>query len=276
MPMTATITRLGKGVTVRLDAIEIPSSCRPYTPEAVVNLKGSIALIGLQSAPTVVERQGRYVLVSGRNRLEALRLLGVSSVLVRVVDFSDLEARLWTISENLHRAELTAAQRAQQVAEYVELSNRKRDADQAAQLAPIESKRADGRGHRPESGDRLAARELGIPRDELRRAQAIASLPEATLAAAEDLELDDNQAALLAAARVEEPEEQIAVLKEIAGRGKVSAPRDPDAKPLHNLVNLSAGKFALWIKRTTPNDRQHVIRMLEEAAGILRDELQRT
>ena len=73
--------------------------------------QASIAAIGLQSAPTVVERDGRYLLVAGRHRLEALKLLGVESVLVRVVDFDDVEARMWTIRENLHRAELTVLQR---------------------------------------------------------------------------------------------------------------------------------------------------------------------
>ena len=77
---------------------------------------------------------------------------------------------------------------------------------------------------------------------------------------------------MLAAARVEEPDEQIAVLETIAARGRVSA-RDPDAKPLRNLENIAAGELARWIKQTTPNDRSHVIRVLEEAAAILRDEL---
>ena len=240
-----TVTRFARGITLRLGAIEIPSTTRAYNATAVVGLKQSIAAIGLQSAPTCIERDGRYVLVAGRHRLEALRLLGVDSVMCRLVDFSDLEARMWTISENLHRAELGEVQRSQQMAEYVKLSNEKREADlQTGQLAQNESRRDDGRGHRHEGGNSQAARDLGVTREEVRRAQTIASLPEATLAAAEDFDLDDNQSALLAAARVEEPEEQIAVLKEIAGRGKVSAPRDPDAKPLHNLVNLSAGKFA--------------------------------
>lgn len=64
-----------------------------------------------------------------------------------MVDFDDLEARLWTISENLHRSELTVAQRAEQVAEYSDLAKQKREAErvsgQLAQKPP----------GRPESGD---------------------------------------------------------------------------------------------------------------------------
>ena len=36
----------------------------------------------------------------------------------------------------------------------------------------------------------------------------------------------------------------------------------------------AAANLARWIKITTPNDRRHVIRVLETAAGILRDELE--
>ena len=264
----APATRLAKGVTVSLDAIEIPATTRPYNATAVVELKKSIAAIGLQSAPTVVERDGHYLLVAGRHRLEALRLLGVETVLCRLVDMDDREARMWTISENLHRAELTAAQRAQQISEFVQLSEEKQAAErvsgQLAQKPP----------GRPEGGISAAARDLGITREEVRRAQTIAALPEASLAAAEDLELDDNQAALLAAARAEEPDEQIEVLEEIAARGRVAPARPPEARSLRNFENLAAGELARWVKITTPSDRRHVVRMLREAADILEDELE--
>jgi ParB family chromosome partitioning protein len=236
----------------------------------------------------VIERDGGYLLVAGRHRLEALRVLGIESVLVRVVDFTDIEARLWAISENLHRVEMTVVQRAEQVAEYAELAEQKRDAEkvsaQLAQKAP----------HRPEGGDSLTARDLGITRDEIRRAQAIASLPERTKDAARSLGYDDNQAALLAASRAETPEEQIDVLQHIAAHGSVAAAGRAaaseakvvalkergtaasvlGAKPLRNLQNISGGELARSVKITTPNDRIHVIRVLETAAGILRAELE--
>ncbi len=52
-------------------------------------LKASIQAIGLQTPLTVVERDGRYVLVAGRHRLEALRLLKAERVPVRIVAFDD-------------------------------------------------------------------------------------------------------------------------------------------------------------------------------------------
>ena len=45
-------------------------------------------------------------------------------------------------------------------------------------------------------------------------------------------------------------------------------------KSLRNLENIAAGELARWVKLTTPNDRPHVIRVLEEAAAILQDELE--
>ena len=37
-------------------------------------------------------------------------------------------------------------------------------------------------------------------------------------------------------------------------------------------MNISAGELARWIKITTPNDRMHVIRVLEMSAAILRND----
>ena len=294
--MTTPISRPSKGVTLRLSEIEIPPTARPYNATAVAELSRSIATIGLQSAPTVVERDGRFVLVAGRHRIEAFKLLGISSVLVRLVDFDDVEARMWSIAENLFRAELTVSQRAEQVAEYAKLAAAKRDAEKPGQVAQVSG----GRGK--EGGDSLAARDLGITRDEVRRAKTLAALPEQTKQAARDVGLDDNQSALLKAAKASTPEAQIAVLTEIKERGRVAGdnppPPEPDdyghepivsapaaaesaerqrpagAKPLRDLTGISGGELARWVKITTPNDRPHVIRVLEMAAKILRKDLE--
>jgi ParB-like chromosome segregation protein Spo0J len=184
---TIPISRPAKGLTLGFDQIEIPATARPYNATALLDLSRSIAAIGLQSAPTVVKRDGHFVLVAGPHRIEALKLLGIESVLVRVVDFDDVEARMWTISENLHRAELTGLLRSEHVAEYARLAEQKREEPlQSGQVAQIESKREDGRGHRHEGGDSLAARDLGISRDEVRRAKTIAALPEETKRAGRD------------------------------------------------------------------------------------------
>jgi ParB-like chromosome segregation protein Spo0J/20S proteasome alpha/beta subunit len=261
---------------------ELPDTTRPYVPAEVTALKTSIQAIGLQTPLTVVEREGRYVLVAGRHRLEALRLLKTERIPVRIVEFDDVEARLWTISENLHRAELTEMQRAQQIAEFAALSQQKREAEKAGQDA------TDGiSGHvaqkfgpgRPEGGISQVARDLHISRRDVRRSRVIAGLSEEVKQAAAEHGLDDNQSALLDAARQPTSEMQIEALERRAQRKLAHdlvahpLPAKDIARPLRDLTNLSAGEFARWIKITTPNDRPHVIRVLETAAAILRAEM---
>jgi len=85
------------------------------------------------------------------------------------------------------RRELGEIERAELMARWVEITAAKHEADakeaaaeadvQSAQLAQIEkSKRADGRGHRKAGGIRQAARELGVPRDQVARSVKIAAL----------------------------------------------------------------------------------------------------
>jgi ParB-like chromosome segregation protein Spo0J len=266
-----------KSALVALDQIDFPANARPTYADKVSELVSSIRLIGLQTLPTVVERNGRYMLVAGRHRIEALRVIGKETVPVRIVDFNDIEARLWTISENLHRNELNALDRAEQIAEFVRLSEEvRKDAragvdgkpsaphPQAAQLAHPE-KRYEQRG------DSLAAREHGLSRDEVRRARTIAALPSVVKDRARSLGVDGNQSALIAAARAPTPQAQVETLEQAV---RPAAPIAPRPSPLRNLENLEAGNFARWVKETTPNDRLRVIDMLERAAAILRDEMQ--
>jgi ParB-like chromosome segregation protein Spo0J len=249
-----------------LHEVEVGESRRPVDPEAVSRLAQSIRDIGLQHPISVLAKDGRFILVAGRHRLEAMRKLGEDRIEAYAVRMDSRAARMWEISENLYRAELSVTQRAEQIAEYAALAKEKRQAErvsaQVGQKAP----------HRPEGGDSLAARDLGITRQEIQRAQAIAALPEETKQAARYLGYEDNQSALLAAAKERTPEAQIAALQDIAERGRVTPSRA--AGPLRDLVGISGGEFARWIKITTPNDRPHVIRVLETAAAILRDELE--
>jgi hypothetical protein len=264
---------------VELDQVDFPANARPTHSDKVGELVKSIRLIGLQYAPTVIERDGRYLLVSGRHRIEAMRVIGRESIPVRVVDFDDIEARLWTISENLHRNELSALERAEQVTEFVRLCQEKADAanaePQAAQVAypdrSVGMVRADAKRYE-QRGDSSAARKLGLSRDEVRRSQAIAALPVEVKVRAVDVRLDDNHSTLLRAAKAPTPRAQVEMLERRAER----APERPAevARPLRNLEYLAAGELGRWIKQTTPNDRTRVIRMLRECAAILEDELE--
>jgi len=252
-----------KGIHVQIDKIEIPPSTRPYDAGAVKMLAESISSIGLQSPPTVIQRDGKYRLVAGRHRIEALRTLEHESVFVRLVEFTDIDARLWTISENLHRAELSVTQRSEHIAEFADLV-RQRQPGKLAQVAPVSG----GRGN--EGGERLASRELGLSREDVRRAKTIAYLPQETKEAARDLGYEDNQSALLAAAKKPNSAAQIVELKAMAARGRVAPPA---VRSLKSLENISGGEFARWVKATSSNSLPHAIRVMTMAAGILTDEM---
>jgi ParB family transcriptional regulator, chromosome partitioning protein len=110
--------RPAKHTFVAIDEIDLSHTIRPYNASVVGELAQSIRAIGLQTPLTCIVRDGQHILVAGRNRLEALRLVGCEQAPVRIVDFDDVEAKLWRLSENLHRAELTKLEYDRQVVQY--------------------------------------------------------------------------------------------------------------------------------------------------------------
>jgi hypothetical protein len=253
------VIRPTKSALIPFDRIDFPANTRAHHADKVGELVKSIRLLGLQNPLTVIERKGRYLLIAGRHRLEALRVIGVEPIPVQVADFGDIEARLWTISENLHRTELHPVHKAEQIAEFARLVEEKRKADQVGHPDPRYEKR----------GDSYAARELGVTRQEVIRSQTIAALPDVVKEKALELGASGgNQSALLRAAKAPTPEAQLATLERAAER-----PAEPTARPLRNLENLSGGELARWIKITTPENMSHRIRVLRMAADILEDEM---
>jgi ParB-like chromosome segregation protein Spo0J len=277
-----TAKRPPRHLSLAFELIDVADSARPVNDTRVAALAQSIERLGLQVPLTVVEREGRYRLIAGGQRLEALRRLGHDEAPVRVVDFDNVEALLWTISENLHRTELSEIERAAQLAEYERLLAVRDDTAVELPAGRAKGKRAQvaqvsgGRGNK--GGDSQIARELNLSRDEVRRRRAIDGLSDEAKAAAVEMGLDRNQSALLEAAKSKGPEAQTAALRGVAARR--AAPEETRhqlnlrVKPLRNLEKISAGELARWVKITTPNDRPHVIRVLEEAAALLRLELE--
>ena len=271
--------RPAKHTFVPIDEVDLSQTIRPYNASVVADLAQSIRTIGLQTPLTCIVRDGQHVLVAGRNRLEALRLVGAEQAPVRVVDFDDVEAKLWRLSENLHRAELTKLQYDQQVVQYAELLKAKVAGDaaaplQAPKIEPLRQTVAQyGEAVADRVSNRFVARELNIPEQTVRRAFQTASLAPEAQAAAIETGLDDNRTALLEAAKERTPEAQTATIRRLAERtASTVEPAAPSAKPLRDLVGISGGELARWIKITTPNDRPHVIRVLRMAADILEDE----
>jgi uncharacterized ParB-like nuclease family protein len=145
---------------------------RGLDPKEIVPLSDGIEKIGLLDPITVREADnGEFVLVFGLHRLEAFKRLGRLKIPCRVVQIDARTSRLWELSENLHRVELTVLQRSEQTAEWIQLT-----ADQLAEQpksdvsAQIDPK---PQGGRPEGGIRAAARELGVDRNKARRAMKL-------------------------------------------------------------------------------------------------------
>lgn len=230
--------RPAKHVFLPIDEIDLSHTIRPYNAAVVAELAQSIRAIGLQTPLTCIVRDGQHVLVSGRNRLEALRVIGCEQAPVRIVDFDDVDAELWRLSENLHRAELTKLEYDKQVVRYAELLKAKQAGETAAQESEIGlvpggdkvrqlgavsdgdgiSRQLGAKVGRPESGNKLVARELNIPEQTVRRAYQTASLSPEAQEAAVDVGLDDNRSALLEAAKANSPKAQAAIIRGIAER----------------------------------------------------------
>lgn len=197
--------------------IHVGSRMRGIDEPTVERLVGSIREIGLLNpisirfGSMVVEGETETdvaILVAGRQRLEAVTRLGHDVVDVRVVECDEISARMFEISENLDRAELTKLERAEQISEWVRLCEQKQV---SAQLAPKPQ------GGRPESGVNAASRELGLERTEVQRAVKIASISPEAKAAAQSAGLSNNQKALLKVADTDAGE-QIKKVSELAAR----------------------------------------------------------
>ncbi|WP_442880600.1 ParB/RepB/Spo0J family partition protein [Aurantimonas sp. C2-5-R2] len=198
--------------------------------DRVAEIAESIRDLGLMNAPAVCIRDNVTlddgemsdrvpVLIYGRHRLLALEANGEASVECVVYDVDDLHAELMEIAENLHRSELTALQRDEQVARWIELTSARRSLAEGDVL----SRQADAKPGRPEGGVRAASRELGLSEADARRAVKVASLSGEAKQAAADAGLADNRTALLAAAREEGPDKQVAAIKGWDARREMEA-----------------------------------------------------
>src|ERR1700739_3101783 len=81
----------------------------------------SISRIGLKTPISVRPGAQGWALGAGRHRLAACIELGISEIPVVAETGAELEARLWEIAENLHRAELTALERAEHISQWIKL-----------------------------------------------------------------------------------------------------------------------------------------------------------
>ncbi|MFZ0550744.1 MAG: ParB N-terminal domain-containing protein [Steroidobacteraceae bacterium] len=226
--------------------IIVETRLRKLDESRVDALAKSMEALGLQTPITVwVPNDQDVHLIAGAHRLAAAIKLGWEKIDAFCMDLDETDRKLWEISENLHRAELTALERDQHVAEWIRLTEGKK----LAQVAPVSAKAKGGRGRR--EGIREAARELGIDRDAARRAVKVDSLTPEAKQVARDVGLDDNRRALLKAAEASS-EKQPEVLKEIAEqktRKQPSAALDKIMEEMEDLAYTDVVKEATDSKR---------------------------
>jgi ParB/RepB/Spo0J family partition protein len=120
---------------------------REVDARKVPSLAASMAKIGLRTPITVrrIEKDldTKIFLVAGLYRLEAAKKLGWERIDAFVMEGTKADARMWQLMENLYRADLTALQRSEHVAELVQAVLQ--DAE-GAQLAPRGGQQPHDRG----------------------------------------------------------------------------------------------------------------------------------
>jgi ParB family transcriptional regulator, chromosome partitioning protein len=240
----------------RVADIRVLGKHRPLVKEKVRMLADSIKAIGLKTPPTVRLSKKGPVLVTGRHRLAAVKKLGRNHIPCIVMRGDKIDRQLWRIAENLHRGDLTKLQRAENIKKWDELIKKRGKGGQAAQPG----------GRQPhDKGLSKTAKQLGISREAVRRSKKIAGISPKAKKAAKKEKLDDNQAALLKAAKKSTPKGQTKTLRELAKNKQASRGHSPSPREVKQLKALKkayagARKFKKAWKRASAAVRQKFVK----------------
>ena len=239
--------------SVPISLIDVGERARPLCETEVDRLVESIRGIGMQTPISLWSppegNAERYRLVAGLHRLEACRRLGKSHIDARIIELDEIDRRMWEIAENLHRAKLTDLEEAAHIAEWSRLSEERRQAAQVEQAVLSDGRKA-GPQHQA-SGTSAAARALGIDRNKVQRAVKVDALDPEAKAEARAQGLDDNQSALLKAAKYPSKEEQIRALREEGarkseGRNNTSSSAERIEAAVNAVKRLSPEELAVF------------------------------
>jgi ParB-like chromosome segregation protein Spo0J len=191
-------------VKVRLDEIKVPTGHRPIVEKKLRIIADSMAKIGLKTPITVRATKAGFELATGRRRFEAAKSLGWREIDAFVMGGGKTESRLWTIAENLHRAGLTALQRAEFVAEWEKLVKERAEANGGRQPG--------------DKGLSKMAKQLGTTREQIRRSRAVAAISAKAKKTAKAEGIEDNESALLKVAKEPTREAQVRKVHQLAKR----------------------------------------------------------
>lgn len=243
--------------TLFISNVTVPAHrARGLNPEAVARLAESIKRLGLQTPISVRydDASGDVVLVAGLHRLEAMRSLGEETIPAVYTTGTTDEARMWELAENLHRAELSEAERREHVAEWVALT---------AEKVCHGGTPLPGGAQPKESGIRKAAKELGLPVSSVKRAVDAESLSPDAKALADEVGAGTVQRA--AAARAGSPEAQLRAIREESARAEA---RKANKDAFRDVAEVEAARFAEWIlARMDLNERPQLLAWLRGTKG---------
>ena len=211
----------------------IPGRLRALRPEVVDELAESMRRQGLLQPILVRPSEATgYYLVVGRHRLEAAKKLKWRSIPALVLNDVEAVERLLRveISENLHRAELTALERADHIKRWMELAA----GSVAGRPEGVQVARPSPGGEQPhDKGISLAAKKLNLDRREVQRSLKVASITPEAKVAAKAAGIADNQSKLLevAAAPAKEQMEGVrAAFASLQSARKAKAERNRKAR----------------------------------------------
>jgi ParB family transcriptional regulator, chromosome partitioning protein len=275
-PAVQATTSISMPVLIGLDKIVIGPNRRKVVEGAKLTIAASMREIG-QLEPIIVRKEqvpegdsGETstvpVLVDGHHRVLAAKELGWTQIQAVYFHGDAVAAERCEISQTIHRADVTALQRAKWVAKWVELILRETKASEIAQRG----------GKQPgDKGISKTAEQLGYSRDDTRRFTAIAGMSAEAMAKAEELSpLDDNVSALLKIAK-QNPDEQVAMAKQLGvkkkrGKKRSRKPADPKSEKADATTYAAvqmrwtkAPKFQRAFRDATENARRKFIRMLQ-------------
>jgi hypothetical protein len=150
---------------IQLSELRVGKRHRALDKFKVAAFAKSMAGIGLQHPISVYAGEDGAHLVAGRHRVEAAKSLGWKSIACIFVELDEVDREIWEIDENLMRAGLSKAEEREHFKRRKELWEKR----QAAHHAPIESKRADGKGHRPKGFAADTAAATGLSKSQINR-----------------------------------------------------------------------------------------------------------
>jgi ParB-like nuclease domain len=231
--------REGRYQLISTASILIPKELDKLDENVVADIAESILLYDLLH-PIAIRRaeanqrggnsKGKFVLVAGAHRLEAVKRLNRQKIWCSIVDGDDTDAKLVRLGEDLFRKALTVLQKAEKLVAYLNLASAKVNiSGQVGQKSKI---------GRPPGGVALAARELPLVgrsvaarRKIIDRAIKISQLTPEAKRAAKDARLENNQRALLKIAETVGRDLQLRKAAELAEIAKaLSAPLNRAAK----------------------------------------------